>query len=256
MMYFYLFQKRGFSAAVKYYLILSLVYVFIISTVFTSIRMGFYFFLLLLGPTAYLLLEKKKNPYFPLFISLISLALMIFAFLLNDRLLIDDRSEKANLFLVITGFVFVFTMFYLITSFYRTELLKREESLRKSTAALRENEKLLMQNRERLNLAMSTSGLSFWEWDARSQLYTYDRTGLTFMGLGEEDGPFDNNWWLSRIHPDDIEPIMEKYRTAHGGREKTLVLDYRFKGMTTAISGFTVWRLWKSGIVTISRSNS
>ncbi len=135
-LYYPLFRRRSFSAAVRYYLILYLLHIFLLALFTSSLSTGTHLYLLLISPTVYLLLNKEKSPHFPFFISMLSLVFILTSQIIGDRLLLFTFSDRVNSFLLIACYFFVFSVLFLITSFYRLELKRRDDNTKSSIEKL------------------------------------------------------------------------------------------------------------------------
>ncbi len=214
-LYYPLFRRRSFSAAVRYYLILYLLHIFLLALFTSSLSTGTHLYLLLISPTVYLLLNKEKSPHFPFFISMLSLVFILTSQIIGDRLLLFTFSDRVNSFLLIACYFFVFSVLFLITSFYRLELKRRDDNTKSSI--------------EKLNLTLSVTGVSFWEWDIKNQHFLLDETGIAFMGLDSGMICLDRDWWINRLRPGDVHKIFSDYRDIYLKGSNTFSFDYRFK---------------------------
>ena len=214
-LYYPLFRKKSFLIAVKYYLTFYLLHIFLMALFTSSLKTGTHLYLLLISPTVYLLLNKEKSPYFPFFISLFSLVFILTAQLIGDRLLLFTFSDRVNSYLLIAFYFFVFSVLFLITSFYRLELKRRDDNTKKYL--------------DKLNLTLSVTGVSFWEWDVKNQHFILDETGLSFMGLDSGIICLNRDWWINRLKPEDVHKIFSDYRDIYLKDSDTFSFDYRFK---------------------------
>lgn len=91
--------------------------------------------------------------------------------------------------------------------------------LRDLVAALRETQRELHDERDRLDLALEAGRMGRFEWDAASGVVTWDSRLEALFGCapGEFDGTIDA--WLARVHPDDRQLALDALDTAarHGG---------------------------------------
>jgi PAS domain-containing protein len=214
-LYYPLFLKKNFFVAVKYYLTFYLLHIFMIALFTSSLSTGTHLYLLLISPIVYLLLNKEKNPHFPFVISLLSLVFILTVQIIGDRLLLYTFSEQASRYLLFACYFFVFSVFFLITSFYRLEMKRRDDNTKSYI--------------DKLNLTLSVTGVSFWEWDVVSQHFLLDKTGLSFMGMDPDRILLERNRWISRLNPDDIHKIFTDYRDVYLRGKDTFSFDYRFK---------------------------
>lgn len=97
----------------------------------------------------------------------------------------------------------------------------------------------LQQAKERLDLAMQSSAISIWEWDARRGTIYLD-AGLAQM-TGDE--PHERYLTLEEmallVHPDDVAPVRQAQDECFKGRAPLYHLEHRLKTM----SGEWIWVL-------------
>ncbi len=66
--------------------------------------------------------------------------------------------------------------------------------------------------RQRLELATHAAGIGIWEWDVKTDKLTWDEQMLALFGVRREDFDGSNDFWRSRLHPDDLptpnKPLM------------------------------------------------
>jgi PAS domain S-box-containing protein len=106
-----------------------------------------------------------------------------------------------------------------------TEIKRREEALRASE--------------ERFALAAQGVNDGIWDWDLpANRVYRSER--LRQM-LGHDEGAaiHANEWWLTQIHPEDIDRYKDALRARFKGREKLFVIEYR----ALHASGDYIWLL-------------
>ena len=70
------------------------------------------------------------------------------------------------------------------------------------TSELRTQSIAIQNQRERLELALSTGGLGTWEWNIVTGAFTFDARWAAIFG--EDSLPADTNDLIERIHPDDL----------------------------------------------------
>lgn len=90
-------------------------------------------------------------------------------------------------------------------------------------------EDALIENEERLRLALDGSGVSFWEYFVESDRYFYDDNWEKFIGFSSEETCFNQQWWRERVHPDSI-PIISKAESDYlEGRTPRYEAEYQMK---------------------------
>ena len=72
----------------------------------------------------------------------------------------------------------------------------------------------LLAGRERLELAIRTTGLGTWDFDGRTGVRRWSKEFREIIGLAET-APADPTLFAQLIHPDDRERVNMRYRAAH-----------------------------------------
>ncbi|MGN6367512.1 MAG: sensor domain-containing phosphodiesterase [Phycisphaerae bacterium] len=86
------------------------------------------------------------------------------------------------------------------------------------SSQLRTQSIALQNQRERLELALSTGGLGTWEWNIDTGACTFDDRWAAI--IGEETQRSDIRDWLRRIHPDDLTPSTAALHDHFDRRDK------------------------------------
>lgn len=103
-------------------------------------------------------------------------------------------------------------------------------------------EEALKESRERLRLALTGSGVSFWEWFPESGHIEFDERWVKTLGFQPGETGFDFKWWSKSIHPDS-KPLFEKALNDYlEGRSPRYELEYRICSKT----GEWKW-IWAAG---------
>lgn len=85
----------------------------------------------------------------------------------------------------------------------KTEALRTELALRKLTEAkLRETE-------ERWNYALEGAGDGVWDYDLIANQVQYSHQWKAMLGYQDSEIGTDPDEWISRLHPDDVQPALE-----------------------------------------------
>jgi len=93
----------------------------------------------------------------------------------------------------------------LFVRYWANKLLKSKKEIRKQN--------------ERLDIAMESAAMGFWEWNQATEDMFFDQRGCELLGFSLEDMEHSQISWLERVHPDDIEQCFEDIR-AHQDGEK------------------------------------
>jgi PAS domain S-box-containing protein len=79
---------------------------------------------------------------------------------------------------------------------------------------MREAERALGENLKRLDLALRASRMGVWSWDLEADSFRVDERAIEILGADPGDPPCDIASFLSRLHPDDREPVESQMRAA------------------------------------------
>lgn len=72
----------------------------------------------------------------------------------------------------------------------------------------------LEKNRERLNLALKSSGVGTWDWKVREDELTWDQYMPPLHGCNQEEAPRSQEDFYQRIHPKDREQVRSAFQAA------------------------------------------
>ena len=90
-------------------------------------------------------------------------------------------------------------------------------------------EKQLVQSNQHLNLALEGSGLGVWSIDLRTSKITFDLRSLQLLGLSEESCELDITAWQDKVHPEDLDHLLNKLEVYLSGKENFFEETYRIK---------------------------
>lgn len=68
----------------------------------------------------------------------------------------------------------------------------------------KQNEQMIIENEERLRLALKTAGLGFWEWDVIDDILKWDDTTFAMYHVDKSTFSGTMKDWLEIVHPDDV----------------------------------------------------
>lgn len=78
----------------------------------------------------------------------------------------------------------------------------------------KEQEEQLRLSDERFQFALKAASEGIWDWDMSTNIVYFSAQLMKILGKKEEEAYFPNTFWLSRIHPDDME-AYEKIKDDH-----------------------------------------
>src|SRR4029078_12305062 len=70
----------------------------------------------------------------------------------------------------------------------------------------------LHEGAERLQLAVKASDVGLWDWDVASGTVLFSREYKRQLGYADDELSNDVDEWRRRVHPDDIDSILEGLR--------------------------------------------
>jgi PAS domain S-box-containing protein len=94
-----------------------------------------------------------------------------------------------------------------------TERKKAEEALRASV--------------ERGELIMDVTTDAVYDWDLATDRVQWNHGLRTLFGYTDADLR-DHQWWLDRVHPDDVDPVEDRIRAALASGERFWTGEYRY----------------------------
>jgi PAS domain S-box-containing protein len=95
----------------------------------------------------------------------------------------------------------------------------------------------LVEQRHRLEVAVETTGLGFWEWDIAAGKVTWSERNKQLHGLGPDE-EIDIARYMSLVHPDDVDEVRTTFLTA---RERPEGGDYSVEHRIVTPAGEQRW---------------
>lgn len=90
-------------------------------------------------------------------------------------------------------------------------------------------EKALQVSEERWKFALEGSGEGVWDWDLTGDKIVYSKAWKEMLGYGDDETPDSFDTWESRIHPDDLENVMQQMKDHLNGHAHTYHCEYRIQ---------------------------
>ncbi|RYZ41941.1 MAG: response regulator [Myxococcaceae bacterium] len=87
---------------------------------------------------------------------------------------------------------------------------------------------------QRFRLAARATRDAIWEWDQQTDSLDWSSSDPTLLGPLESLRVPRRDWWLERIHPEDLPKVRKSFREAIEGAEETWQSAHRFLGATGA----------------------
>lgn len=104
-------------------------------------------------------------------------------------------------------------------------------------------EEELKKNQERLQFALSGSGVSYWEWFAETGEIFFDDSWAERLGYSAKERDFNYTWWTENLHPESVPIAKKAIKDYVTGKNTRYELEYRMKTKT----GEWIW-VWAAGI--------
>jgi len=78
----------------------------------------------------------------------------------------------------------------------------------------KQQEMKLQLSEERFKYALKAASEGIWDWDMTTNMVYYSAQLMKILGKPEKEAVYSNTFWLSRIHPDDLD-IYDKLKKDH-----------------------------------------
>jgi len=106
-------------------------------------------------------------------------------------------------------------------------------------------EAALQQTKERLDLAMQSSAISIWEWDAKRGTIYLDTALAQMTGEEPHERYLTLEQMVQMMHPDDVDAVRQAQSDCIKGLRPLYRMEHRFK----AASGDWIWVLSRGRVV-------
>jgi len=93
----------------------------------------------------------------------------------------------------------------------------------------RESQDALRQSEERLNLALTATGLGLWDWNLVTNAVYFSPIWLSMLGYGPEELPHELETWTSLQHPEDADQSLKTVNEAILNRDASFEIEFRLK---------------------------
>jgi PAS domain S-box-containing protein len=95
--------------------------------------------------------------------------------------------------------------------------------------ARKQAEQALHESETRLRLATGAGNVGLWDWDLRTNRVYYSREWKYQIGYRDDEISNLFEEWQSRVHPDDLEPTMQKIRRFLANPQGRHEVEFRFR---------------------------
>ncbi|WP_263833570.1 PAS domain-containing protein [Sulfurospirillum oryzae] len=96
-------------------------------------------------------------------------------------------------------------------------------------AHLHKSKSLLLQQKERLELALEGSNEAIWDWDMKSDVVFYSQKWKQLMGYEPKENPSTLSSWLNLVHTKDMALVNERLKAHLDGNTEFFVVDHRIR---------------------------
>jgi len=108
-------------------------------------------------------------------------------------------------------------------------IARAQREIKQKNSELERSQKQLIAAIERYDMIAKATSDIIWDWDIPNDKILYNE-GITNM-FGYEKTKIENiaDWWKTKIHPDDLQIVLEAVATAFKKQSYNLQLEYRFR---------------------------
>jgi PAS domain S-box-containing protein len=105
------------------------------------------------------------------------------------------------------------------------ELVKRYEQLKQETQEREQAENALRESKERYALATRAGKVGVWDWNMQTQKFYLDPNVKAILGYSDEEIPNDLDVWVTYVHPDDHQGVMEAFQAHIDGKNLNMFMN-------------------------------
>lgn len=96
-------------------------------------------------------------------------------------------------------------------------------------AHLQKSKALLLQQKERLELALDGCNEALWDWDIKRECVFYSPKWKQLMGYEAKENPSALSSWLNLVHSKDMALVNERLKTHLDGKSEYFEVDHRIR---------------------------
>jgi PAS domain S-box-containing protein len=93
----------------------------------------------------------------------------------------------------------------------------------------RRAEEALRKNEARLRLAVAAADIGLWDWDLQTDQVIFSTEWRRQIGYGDDEIPNRFEEWQQRVHPDDLEPMLQRIRAFLANPQSRHKVEFRFR---------------------------
>lgn len=94
---------------------------------------------------------------------------------------------------------------------------------------LHENNLALVVNKNRVKLALESSGMSSWSWNMQTDAFIHDLQWSKLLGLEPEKGPLTGTFVRHLVHPEDFQRFRQTFQRYLAGELPYFECEYRIR---------------------------
>lgn len=125
------------------------------------------------------------------------------------------------------------------------EALKAAQTTLIEVVEYKKSEDALHASEQRLQLVLKASQLGLWDWDIKNNIVTRNERCAEMIGYKSHEIDITIKQWVSFIHPDDSEMVLQSVRDNIEGHSQTHSLEYRVRTK----NGDYIWVLDQAQVV-------
>lgn len=93
----------------------------------------------------------------------------------------------------------------------------------------KQSQEALLRSEERLNLALTATGLGLWDWNLVTNEVYFSPIWFSMLGYGPDELPQELETWSSLQHPDDVENSLSIVNEVIKKRDPSFEIEFRLK---------------------------
>lgn len=86
-----------------------------------------------------------------------------------------------------------------------------------------------LESAEQLRLLVEAANVGLWDWDLLTNTVTFSKEWKSQLGYDENEISNDFGEWESRVHPDDLEPALQRVRQSLAGPGQAHEVEFRMR---------------------------
>ena len=94
---------------------------------------------------------------------------------------------------------------------------------------LKHTEQALLESEQRWMFALEGAGDGVWDWNLQTGQTHFSRRWKSMLGYDDADIGNESTEWSSRVHPDDMQPVMDALQAHLEGRTASVVVEFRIR---------------------------